>query len=311
MLDSANNVTSFDSPENSFSADHNALNQISSLNGSNYVYDRNGNVLDDGVRSYSWDAENRLLSAGFKAQPSRKTAFGYDGFGRRSVIESANGTTSQTRFLWCGDQLCQTRTSSDIVIKRYFAEGEMMPLSGSGLYYAEDQLGSVRDVLGTENGSRLASFDYTPFGYLKESVGRMSTDFRFAGMFYEGNSGVFLTRYEPIVQLSVVGYREIRPGNSATKAQTCMRMRMQIRRTSLIRSAWRAEVSVASTQSRNFRRDPRMGVQVDRRQMEARPTNLRRSQHQGPSVSRCLCSGSAEQVCRSARSASSAAMSSP
>ena len=88
----------------------------------------------------------------------------------------------------------------DVVSRRYYSEGEFLPLGGTSLYYAQDQLGSVRDVLAAQNGTRVASFDYEPFGNPSQSYGRISTDFRFAGMFYDQQDGIYLTKnraYDP------------------------------------------------------------------------------------------------------------------
>jgi RHS repeat-associated protein len=194
--DPADNITSFQSPGSNTSATYNNLNEIANLGSQAYLYDKNGNVLDDGVRTYTWDAENRLLSITSKTQPSHKTSFRYDGFGRRVAIDTANGAlASETRYLWCGQQLCQARTSADTVSRRYYSEGEYLPLGGTSLYYAQDQIGSARDVLAAQNGSRVASFDYEPYGNPSQSSGRISTDFRFAGMFYDQQDGMYLTSY--------------------------------------------------------------------------------------------------------------------
>ncbi|HTS48202.1 MAG TPA: RHS repeat-associated core domain-containing protein [Bryobacteraceae bacterium] len=195
-LDAADNLTSSQSPATTASGSYNNLNEAQSFAGNTYTYDKNGNVVDDGVRTYTWDAENRLLSITSKAQPSHVTSFRYDGLGRRIAIDTTTGSlTSETRYLWCGDQLCQARTSADVVSRRYYPEGEYLPLGGTSLYYAQDHLGSVRDVLAAQNGTRVASFDYEPFGNPSQSNGRVSTDFRFAGMFYDQQDGLYLTKY--------------------------------------------------------------------------------------------------------------------
>jgi RHS repeat-associated protein len=189
--DSADNITALDSRSGSEGATYNELNQVKNFGSSSYLYDANGNVLDDGVRTYQWDAENRLIQVVHKTGPGT-TTFRYDGLGRRISI-SYNG--SETRYLWCGSTLCQGRTSTDTVTRRYYPEGEAIPLSGTLLYYGQDQLGSVRDVVATQNGSRVASFDYDPYGNSSQSNGRVATDFRYAGMFYDQQDGLYLTQY--------------------------------------------------------------------------------------------------------------------
>jgi len=196
-LDPADNITSFKSPSGSTSASYNELNQIKDFGNRAYNYDKNGNVLDDGLRTYTWDAENRLLSVTAKANSSLKTTFRYDGLGRRTAIDTTNGVTSETRYLWCGEQLCQARTSTDVVSRRYYSEGEYLPLGGTSLYYSQDQLGSVRDVLATQNGSRVGSFDYDPYGNPSESNDQVGTNFRYAGLFYDVQDAIYLSTYRP------------------------------------------------------------------------------------------------------------------
>ena len=192
--DPADNITSVQAPAANENGTYNNVDQVVAFNGQSFIYDADGNVTDDGVRTYRWDAENRLSSVTYKNQPTRKTTFRYDGFGRRIAIVPSNGPSStETRYLWCGMRLCQARDTNDVVAKRYYPEGELS--SGSPFYYAQDQLGSVRDVLANHTGHTAASFDYDPYGNPTRTTGTVSTDFRYAGMFYEQNSGLYLTRY--------------------------------------------------------------------------------------------------------------------
>jgi RHS repeat-associated protein len=195
--DPADNITSSTStsPPASNIGAYNSLNQITAFGGRPFIYDANGNLTDDGVRTYKWDAENRLINVALKAQPSQNTSFVYDGLGRRVAIVAANGTTSTaTHYLWCGRSLCQSRTGN-VVARHYYSEGEALPGNGTLLYYTHDHLGSVRDVVAIQTATSAAAFDYDPYGNLIRSAGTVSTDFHYAGMFYEQNSGLYLTRY--------------------------------------------------------------------------------------------------------------------
>jgi RHS repeat-associated protein len=175
----------------------NDLNQVDTFNGVHFVYDRNGNLIEDDQRKYFWDAENRLLRISYTGS-SRTTDFAYDGLGRRAAMATSNGVSqSVTRYLWCGETLCQAHDEKDVVTRRYFAEGEHITKAGAFLYYARDHLGSVRDLLVTQNGSRVASFDYDPYGSATQPQPppQVSSDIRYAGMFYHQDSGLYLTHY--------------------------------------------------------------------------------------------------------------------
>ena len=74
-------------------------------------------------------------------------------------------------------------------------EGEYVAPTATSLYYAQDQLGSVRDVIAVQNGKivNTSLFDYDPYGNLVKTAGAFTTDFGYAGMLYEPNSGLDLT----------------------------------------------------------------------------------------------------------------------
>jgi RHS repeat-associated protein len=208
--DDADNITAQEGPDGSTSAAFNNLNQITRLDRRTFVYDANGNLMHDGEREYKWDAEDRLIGIADRPRPVRitpegpqeaiigrprpgpATTFRYDGLGRRIAIVT-NGV--ETRYLWCGQELCQARNATDLISRRYLPEGEVIAVSGTLLYYGQDQLGSVRDVLAVQNGSRVAAFDYDPYGNSTQTSGRVSTDFRYAGMFFDQKDGLYLTQY--------------------------------------------------------------------------------------------------------------------
>lgn len=130
--------------------------------------------------------------------------FRYDGLGRRiAIVNSSGGTTGETHYGWCGETLCQARTAADAPFKRYLAEGEVNFSLAMALYYGVDHLGSVRDTI-AQNGLKAAHFDYDPYGGPTRAVGSRAgwTDFRYAGLFYEQQSGLYLATYrayDPVV----------------------------------------------------------------------------------------------------------------
>ncbi|MBI2802930.1 MAG: hypothetical protein HYX63_22130 [Gammaproteobacteria bacterium] len=172
-LDPGDNITGIWSHDASFSVlrrfDINNVNAITSANTLPYTYDANGNRAADDLRTYQWDAENRLVGIGYKTAPTKTTAFRYDGRGRRiAQVETTGAVVTETRNLWCGEEVCQIRDQTDTVTTRFTAEGVTAPYSLipglKNLYYSRDQLGSVRNVLAVSTGASLVKFDYDPFG---------------------------------------------------------------------------------------------------------------------------------------------------
>jgi RHS repeat-associated protein len=193
--DAAGNIASIQRPAGSAAIGYNSVNQVTTYNGAPFTYDANGNLLQDDLRTYRWDAANRLIEVSLIAQGVQAT-FSYDGAGRRIAIKTAVGAAnSEEHYLWCGQRLCQARNVADVPTRRYFVEGE--EIAGAALlYYASDQLGSVRDVLDPGSGSVVASSDYEPDGAPTASFfGQFPPHFRYAGLFYHQQSGLYLASY--------------------------------------------------------------------------------------------------------------------
>jgi YD repeat-containing protein len=200
LLDPAGNINVFQSPTAPTKyAMYNPVNELMNLGvpPQTFSYDANGNLLSDGQRSYSWDAENRLAAIGYAAQPGKQTSFAYDGLGRRSAVTTTvSGTASTTYYLWCGSQLCQAVNPNGTVARSYFAEGETVAAPATGLYYGPDRLGSARYVAAFSGPPATAQiYNYDPYGNpIQTPAGSPLTDRRFAGMFYHADSGLYLTR---------------------------------------------------------------------------------------------------------------------
>jgi RHS repeat-associated protein len=191
-FDAASNLTQVSTPDGSWSAVANANNQYSSAQGSPWVYDEAGNLLDDGKRSYRWDAQSRLVGTTDKAT-GQVTELAYDGLSRLTVVKTtpAGGATSETRYTWCGETICQKRNDSDTVQARYLEEGEVN--AGQALYYVKDRLGSVTDVVDAQ-GNPQGQLDYGPYGDEQTATGTVS-DKRYAGMQHLPQVGLYATHY--------------------------------------------------------------------------------------------------------------------
>lgn len=183
-------------------ATYNNLNQLTNLSGQTLTYDANGNLLSDGQRTYSWDAENRLVGIAYPAQPGKQSTFAYDGVGRRTAIASTpfgGGSTTTVSYVWCGDSLCQARNAANAVTRAYYEEGELVPGAPvQSLYYGIDQLGSVRRAFASAGTA--PAYGYDPYGNALQGTALL-TDFGYAGLFYHADSGLYLTlfrAYDPV-----------------------------------------------------------------------------------------------------------------
>ena len=96
----------------------NGLNQYTGVGGDSFTYDVKGNFTSDGYTTYSYDTENRLLTA----TGADNATLTYDPNGR--MVKLVSGGNS-TRFVYDGDALIAEYNGSGSLTKRY--------LHGSGI----------------------------------------------------------------------------------------------------------------------------------------------------------------------------------
>jgi RHS repeat-associated protein len=152
----------------------------------------NGNQFGDGTRTFEWDGEDRLTAINNGTQRSE---FSYDGLSRRiRIVEKTNGsTTSDLRYLWCGEEICEERDSTGATTtKRFFPLGEQQ--GSTNLYYTRDHLAGIREVVDSTDVVR-ARYDYDPYGRVTKVSGDLNASFTFAGYYMHAPSNLLLTHY--------------------------------------------------------------------------------------------------------------------
>ncbi|ACX96924.1 RHS repeat-associated core domain-containing protein [Halothiobacillus neapolitanus] len=192
QYDAASNLTDITIGKTSIALTINALNQIVTAGSTAYRYDANGNLLDDGINTYTWDAADRLVTI-TNQQTGHTSQFAYDGLSRRiSVTETdSGGTPETTHYLWCGTRICEARDSSDTVLARYYAQGER---HGSTIaYYAQDQVGSVVATVDPQ-GQITSRLKYDSYGNIIQSSGTLP-DYRYAELYAHPQSSLYLATY--------------------------------------------------------------------------------------------------------------------
>jgi RHS repeat-associated protein len=141
----------------------NGLNQYATVAGATYVYDARGNLTSDGTNAYTYDVENRLLTA---SGPTAVT-LGYDPLGR---LQSTTVSATATQYLYSGTELVAELDGSGNVLRRY--------VHGSGtddpiVWYEGATLTTRNHLHADERGSIIATTDasgaatiytYGPYG---------------------------------------------------------------------------------------------------------------------------------------------------
>ena len=145
-----------------------------------WSYDAAGNLLNDGIHAYTFDAENKIKTV------DGVTAYVYDGGGRR--VRKLIGENLRMVY-GIGGQLVAEFDGSNGTLKKEYVYGggtmvtiEPTAISSNGTQYATgDPLGSPR-VITNSTGSIVSRHDYMPFGEeLDVSVGGRTSGMGFGG----------------------------------------------------------------------------------------------------------------------------------
>ena len=159
------------------SAAYDASNQIATWAGTSFTYDANGNLTNDGTKTYGWNARNQLtaLSGGAAA------SFQYDGLGRRRA-RTASGTT--TGFLYDGLNTVQEfnggTPSANLVPGLTVDEWLTRTDAAGARHFLPDALGSSI-ALTDGTGAVQTSYTYEPFGQTSISGSTSTSAFQFTG----------------------------------------------------------------------------------------------------------------------------------
>jgi RHS repeat-associated protein len=141
--------------------------------GLSYAYDANGNRISGDGRTYSWDAEDQLVSV---TKDGELTTFAYGPGGHR--VKKATATMTA---LYFGPLLEQVNGKD---VQYYYAGPTLVAKreidGGVTTWYHADRLGSTR-LMTDDRGAEVKDYDYLPFGELDGASGTASNERGFTG----------------------------------------------------------------------------------------------------------------------------------
>ena len=192
------------------------MNLYNQINSSGFAYDASGNMTNDAVNTYTFDAENRINTA-----VSGSYCYLYDGDGLRVCKGTPNpgyscsdtGTHAPVMYelYWRdtqGDTIAETDgsggTSNSSYNEYVFFAGRRIarsnPSSGNVYYYFADQIGSTRaaaivypasDMTDSPNdGAVCFSADYYPYGAEIDFTSSCTINYKFTGYEYDTETGL-------------------------------------------------------------------------------------------------------------------------
>ncbi len=153
---------------------YDASNRLTSVDGTSYTWDDNGNLTNDGAQTYTYDHADRLKVV---SKNSVTTSFVYNGLGDR-VSETVNGATNHFT-LDLNTEITQVLAGNDTTY--LYGNGRLSQFSGANsTYYLGDSLGSVRQ-LADEDGVITLAKTYEPYGEVMSSVGIGTSEYGYTG----------------------------------------------------------------------------------------------------------------------------------
>ncbi len=167
-----------------------------------YAFDHNGNQTQAGARTFAWDLANRLASTTLSGTT---TSYTYTGDGRR-----ASSTTGATviNALWDVNQplpqLAIEREGSGALLRRYTYGHDRLALTtpAGSFYYHYDDLRTATNLTNA-SGAKQWTYSYEPYGALKsetqDSGSAPSNVFKFTGEQHDPTGLIHLRarQYDP------------------------------------------------------------------------------------------------------------------
>jgi RHS repeat-associated protein len=134
------------------------------------TWDTNGNLTSDGVRTYTWDARNRLSGI------SGVASFSYDGSNRRQTATRGGTPTS---FLYDGWDVAQEQQGGTPSADLMLGLGADEHFTRSGSTMLTDALGSTVALVSAS--TILTSYGYDPYGVTQITGAASDNTFQFTG----------------------------------------------------------------------------------------------------------------------------------
>jgi RHS repeat-associated protein len=188
-------------------------------NSQTLVYDADGNLSFDGIWTYQWDGENRLIAmtmtnvSGIANSNQLQLQFSYDFMGRRVSKEvlSWNGSTfspqSTNYFVYDGWNLIATFNPQSSILQSFMwgqdLSGTMTgaggvgglliaSISGTNCFATYDGNGNITALINAVDKSLAARYEYSPYGELIRSTGLLAhqNPFRFSTKYWDDESGL-------------------------------------------------------------------------------------------------------------------------
>jgi len=181
---------------------------VTSAGGYAYQYDANGNRVSGKNKTFTYDAENRIMGV---TTAGSTTAFVYDGDGGRvKKTTTAGSGTAETLYIGSLFEITTDSATpgSEVTIRHVFAGSQRIcsvrtdaaTQESTLRYIHSDHLGSANAVT-DEAGLQAAHYEYTPYGTLARNEGTDLVRHKFTGKELDETGFYFYSAryYDPVL----------------------------------------------------------------------------------------------------------------
>lgn len=148
---------------------HGPVNELIKIDTANLAYDANGNTSNDGIFTYTYDDENRLVKVVRNSDAATVGQYRYDALGRRIVkTASAGASVTTTVYFYDDSRIVEEQnelgtTLATYVYGTYVDEVLTRNHAGETYYYHQNALWSVAAVTDSA-GSPVERYAYDAYG---------------------------------------------------------------------------------------------------------------------------------------------------
>ena len=156
-----------------------------------YSYDDNGCITSDGTRTFVYNQHNRLIKV--KEGETVIAEYAYNGFNQR-IKKVASGITTHYHYDQWGCLIAESKGDGTPLRDYIYLNGERIAMKIYGnqagyYYFINDHLGTPQQIIDSE-GTVVWKAAYQPFGEAQILVETVVNNFRFAGQYFDSETGL-------------------------------------------------------------------------------------------------------------------------
>ena len=174
--------------------DHTVGNRLESATGeyqAQYTYDNNCCIISDGVRTFIYNQNNRLVKV--KQEETVLAEYFYNGFNQR-IKKVASGVITHYCYDLQGNLIAESSGDGTPLRDYIYLNGERIAMKIYGdqegyYYFINDHLGTPQQIIDSQ-GTVVWKAAYQPFGEAQILIETVVNNFRFKGQYYDTETGL-------------------------------------------------------------------------------------------------------------------------